>query len=350
MTSEEVVVARLSPTMSIHRLVRHLLRMPLEMKLLIPNLAVITIAIIAFAIGVSGNAVPTASLEYVIISLLVAGAAVNFILVRVALMPINDIRLVAERVANGDLGARVQPSVIADTGLAQLGATLNSTVEYLAESRERMRESGARIVYAQERERASVARELHESIGQTLAAASYQAAAAANSLEGAPQSLNALEVARLLRTAIDDLRSVSRELHPRVADDLGLPAALESLARATMDRSLIDVQLSVRSFNDPIPPAAGSTFYRIAQEVLRNIEANATYGTVRLSVSAANNVFQLEIEDDCTFNGKDGQTVQASLAPMAERLALLGGELVVESNFVGGTRVIARLNRQLEAA
>ncbi len=350
MTSDDIAVARLSPTAGIHRVVRHLLRLSLEMKLLVPNLAVIAVAILAFAAGMSGNRVVSRPLEYIIVSLLVAGAAINFMLVRLALRPVNAIRLVAEQVANGDLGARVQPSVIADTGLAQLAATFNSTLEYLAESRERMRERGARIVYAQERERASVARELHESIGQTLAAASYQAAAGANELNGGPGASNALEVVRLLRTAVDDLRVVSRDLHPRVADDLGLPAALESLARNTMDRSLVDVHLSVNSFNEPISSAAASTLYRIAQAVLRNIECNAGAGTVRLAVSSQTDTIQLEIDDDCTFNGENGKRVQASLGPLAERLALLGGELLVESNLVGGTRVIARLKRQMEAA
>jgi signal transduction histidine kinase len=327
-------------------LVRRLLRLSLEMKLLIPNAAVIAIAIIAFVSGM-GEGAAAPEIQYLVTSVLVAGAALNFVLVRLALRPVNEMRLVAEQVANGNLRARVQPSLIADPGLAQLGATFNSTIEYLSESRERMRESGARIVYAQERERSNVARELHDSIGQTLAAASYQAAAAAKSTEGTQNSDNALEVARLLRLAIDDLRSMSRELHPRVADDLGLPAALESLARATMDRSLLDVQVSVKAFREEISSAASSTFYRIAQQALRSIEATASCGNVQVSLSSPNNVLQLEISDDCSY-GVNASS--AGLGAMAERIAILGGELVVESNFVGGTRVIARLRRQQEAA
>ncbi len=350
MTNEEIAVARLAPTVGMHRFLRQLLRMPLEMKLLIPNLAVIVIAFVSLAVGMAGTTETRPAIEYAIISLLIVGAAINFILVRLALRPVNEIRLIAERVALGDLDARVQPSVIADSGLAQLAETFNATLEYLSKSRELMRESGARIVYAQERERASVARELHESIGQTLAAASYRAAAAARLLEGVPASEDIAEVVRLLRTAMEDLRSVSRELHPRVADDLGLPAALEALARATMSRSLIDIQLSVKSFNDPITSPASSTLYRVAQEVLRNIEGNAAGGTVRVAVSSDNDIVQLEIDDNCSFNGKQGWAVQESLVPMAERLALLGGELSIESNFEGGTRVIARLKRQMEAA
>ena len=347
MNRAETSVAQFSPTVGVYRLLRRLLRLSLEMKLLIPNLVVIAIAIIVFGIGMSDN-YKGPTLEYVVVFVLGAGAAINFSLVRIALRPVHDMRLVAEQVANGNFDARVQPSVIADPGLAQLATTFNDTLDYLSLSREQMRERGARIVYAQESERAHVAKELHESIGQTLAAASYQAAAAANM--DAAGSSNALEVARLLRTAIDDLRSMSRELHPRIADDLGLPAALESLARATMERSLLDVHLSVKGFNEPISSAASSTLYRVAQQVLRNIEAHASSGTVHLSLSSRQSELQLQIDDNCTFEDQTAIVIKASLIPLAERLALLGGKLTIESNFRGGTRVTANLTRQLEAA
>lgn len=317
-----------------------MLGLSLEMKLLGPNLLVIGVASVLFIGGNPGD----------VFMVLVGGAIVNFVLVRLALRPVKAIQLVAEQVANGNLEARVQPSIIADAGLARLAVTFNETLEYLGAARERVRKRGGRIVYAQEQERARVARELHDSIGQTLAAASYQAAAAASAASGHASEEHSLEVSRLLRTAMDEIRNVSRELHPRVADDLGLPAALESLTRSTMDRSLIEVQLSVKGFNEPVSSPVASTLYRIAQEALHNIERSAAAGTVAISVSSEDGLIQLEINDDCLFDGVNGKTVQASLSGAAERLSLLGGELLIESNFLGGTRVIARLKRQLEAA
>lgn len=321
------------------RTVRRLLQLPLETKLLVPNVIVIGIALAGFAGGMPGA------------MLLTVAAALNFALVRLALKPVNQMQHIAEQVAKGDLSARVLPSPIADAGLTHLAVTFNEALDYLAEARESVRESGARIVYAQERERASVARELHDSIGQTLAAASYHAAAAANAAAGLPtEEKNALEVARLLRWAMDDLRTVSRELHPRVADDLGLPAALDALTRSTMERSLIDVQLSVKGFNQTVSPAASSMFYRIAQEVLRNIEGSASRGTVVVAITSDNGEILMEIDEACVFDGTDGHAVQSSLAVAAERLSLLGGELLIESTFLGGTKVIARLKGQQEAA
>jgi signal transduction histidine kinase len=320
------------------------------MKLLIPNTAIILISLLAFTGGIAGTRDVNTGLEYLVISLLIVGTSINFMFVRLALRPVKDIQEVAEQIASGNMEARVQPSIIADVGLSQLATTLNETLEYLAEARERIRERGAKVIYAQERERVLVARELHESIGQTLAAASYQAAAAARLLEGQAAEEYAIEINRLLRLAMEDLRNVSRDLHPRVADDLGLPAALEALARATMNRSSVDVRLSVKGFNEPVSSSTGSTIYRIAEQALRNIESNASGGNVRISVSSDRDDVMLEINDDCSPPlGRTG-IMDAALAAQAEKVALLGGELVISSNFLGGTRVSVRLRRQQEAA
>jgi signal transduction histidine kinase len=329
------------------RLFRRLLQLPLEMKLLIPNVVVIAIAATAFATAHGSDSLP---LEYLAISVLVTGAIVNFMVVRIALRPVKAIQFVAEEVARGNLAARVAPSAIADPNLAHLAVTFNETLEYLGEAREEIRERGARIVYAQERERAGVARELHESIGQTLAAASFQAAAAVKAAVGHPPEAHCLEVAELLRVAMEDLRNVSRDLHPRVADDLGLPAALDALAHSTMDRSLIDVRLTVKGSNELITSPVSSTLYRIAMETLKSIEANSTHGTVDISLVSDSGAFDLEINYDCTFDSIANQRTRESLGALSERLSLLGGNLTIDTNLDGGMRVRAHLQRQQEAA
>lgn len=346
MIESEALPAKRSGAWWIHRGIRHLLRLSLEMKLLIPNVAVILISLIAFKGSVSNE---TKGLEYLVLSLLIMGSAANFIAVRVALRPVKDMQRVAEDVANGNMNARVKPSIIADVGLSQLGTTLNETLEYMSKARETMRERGAKIISAQDRELVVVARELHESIGQTLAAASYQASAAAHAARGEPAEAYSLEITRLLRIAMEDLRNVSRELHPRVADDLGLPAALEALTQATMNRSPLDIELSVKPLDHPISSATGGTIYRIVDQALRSIEANASEGNVRLVVSSDADNLLLEIDDDCS-SASTRQTMHSSLATQAEKVSLLGGELVIGSSFLGGTRVTVRLRRQQEAA
>src|ERR1700674_3179404 len=142
-------------------------------------------------------------------------------------------------------------------------------LDNLAVGRERMRKLGAEVVYAEERERAEVARELHDSVGQTLAAASFQVAAAAHEIGAHAASARLVEVRELLRTALEEIRNVSRSLHPRVATDLGLPTALEALGDATQQRSLVDVRVNVDIAGVVIPPAVSTTLHRVAQEPLR---------------------------------------------------------------------------------
>src|SRR6202007_1617289 len=112
------------------------------------------------------------------------------------------------RVAEGRLSERVPASVVADRDLAQLSTTINDMLDKLAAGRERMRKLGAEGVYAEERERARVARELHDSVAQLLAAASFQAAAIAYEIGDHEASPRVAEVRQLLRSAIEEIRNV----------------------------------------------------------------------------------------------------------------------------------------------
>lgn len=148
---------------------------------------------------------------------------------------------VAKRVSEGRLSGRVPTSMVADHELTRLSRIINEMLDSFAAEHERMGNLGAEVVYAEERERSQVARELHASVSQKLADASFQIAAAANEM-GSHAGLSRLAQAReLLRTAIEEIRNISRSGHPRVATDLGLPSTLEAVREATRRRSLVDV-------------------------------------------------------------------------------------------------------------
>jgi len=339
----------------IHRrlgsLPRWFLTVPLQLKLLGANLVILGVAVAAL-FGVTWSTSTAITDVYILVGALVVAGVVNFFLVRLALSPIDELERVARRVAEGRLRERVAPSMVADPALAQLADTMNDMLEKLDAGRERMRRLAAEVVYAEERERARVAKELHETVGQTLAAASFQIAAVANQLELGPAASRLGDVRQLLRTSLEEIRNVSRSLHPRVADDLGLPAALEALADATHRRSLVDVDVRVDTAGVPIPSALGSTLYRIAQEALRNVERHADAGRVTVLLTARPGLVQLEVSDDGW--GSDGpleaKRRETGLATMRERLSLAGGELHVDSNGEHGTRVVARIGLDTEAA
>jgi signal transduction histidine kinase len=346
-------LGRVSPNgdSRISRWLRPILGIPLELKLLGANLIILGVAVLVLfgPIHLSPGRLTDVA---VVVSALLLGALANVALVRLALRPITILQHVVRRVSEGRLSDRVPPSIVADSDLAQLSATINDMLDKLAAGRERMRKLGAEVVYAEEKERSRVARDLHESVGQMLAAASFQAAAAAYEIGDHEAAPRVSEVRQLLRTAIEEIRNVSRSLHPRVTADLGLPSALEALADATRQRSLVDVSTRIDISGVTIPSALSATMYRIAEEALRNVETHADAGSATLNLIAVPGYIELEVTDD--GRGIDGPLEQkranARFAKMRERLSLAGGDLHIDSTEASGTRVRAWVAIETEAA
>jgi signal transduction histidine kinase len=330
---------------------RAVLGIPLQAKLLGANLIILAVVVLALFGPIHLQPGHLTEVIVVVVALMI-GATVNFALVRLALRPIDALQHVARLVSEGRLSERVPASIVADRELTQLSTTINEMLDSLSAGRDRMRKLGAEVVYAEERERAQVARELHDSVGQTLAAASFQIAAAAHEIGSHPASPRLATVRELLRTSLEEIRNVSRSLHPRVASDLGLPAALEALGDATRHRSLVDVQVNVDISGVAIPAAVSATLYRVAQEALRNVERHADAGHATVSLRARPGYVELEIKDDGRgFEGPlEKKRGESGLAAIRERLSLAGGELHIDTAQDRGTTVIAWVGMDTEAA
>lgn len=328
---------------------RAILGIPLEFKVLGANLVILMMALIALLTPLNGGQIHWPDLVIVLATLGI-GACVSYLLVRLALKPVQTVERVAWNVSQGRLSERVPGSLLADRDLAHLTATLNQMLDNLAAGRDRMRKLGAEVVYAQERERAQVARDLHDSIAQTLAAATFQLAATGNKVESPEVRSELATVRELLRTCLEEIRSLSRSLHPRVADDLGLPAALEALADVTRQRSLIDVKVKSNLNGTRLPAALSTTLYRVAQEALRNVEMHADAGNALVSLTVHPGLIELEVTDDgCGLDDSLEKVRNSSvLARMRQRLSLAGGELHIHSTRGCGTRVVARARLETE--
>lgn len=331
--------------------VRRALGVSLRHKLIGANLVVLAIAV-ASLFGVLFEIAPgNQTYAGVVIAALMSGAVLNHFLVALALRPVENLQRVAQRVADGLTHERVPVSLLADPSLAQLGGTMNEMLDNLAAGREKMRKLAAEVVYAQEQERAQVARDLHDSVGQTLAASTFQITAALNDLRENRSAVERLSMVReLLRSAQEEVRSVSRSLHPRVADDLGLPAALESLARATRDRSLLDVTVTIDTAGVTLPSPLAGTLYRVAQESLLNVEAHADGGRVSVVLYSRPGIVELVVTHEGAEFRDASDTSFSALDSVRERLSLAGGELRIDSNLSGGTTVLARIKTDAEAA
>ncbi|HJQ12852.1 MAG TPA: histidine kinase [Gemmatimonadaceae bacterium] len=327
---------------------RAILGVPLEQKVLGANLTVL-IASLAVCLPINGGDVRWADMTVVFVAVTLA-TSVSYALIKVALRPVKSLERIARKVSQGRVGERIPSSLVADPDLALLTATMNDMLDSLAANRKRMATLAADVVYAQEKERARVARDLHDSVAQTLAAANFQIAAAANqeTMEDVRPQLAA--VRELLRGSLEELRSVSRSLHPRVADDLGLPTALQGLADLTRQRSLIDVKVKSNLNGQTITSPLSSTLYRIAQEALRNIELHADAGHALISLSAHPGLIELEVCDDGRGldDALEKMIESPVLANMRQRLSLAGGDLHIHSTPDCGTRVVARVRLDTE--
>ena len=148
----------------------------------------------------------------------------------------------------------------------------------------------------------------------------------------------------LASEALEEVRSLSHTMHPRVLDDLGLPAALEWLVRQTGEQSAIDVHVATVELDPPLSPYRAAALYRIAQEAIRNVlrHSQARHLDVRLRKDGESAV--LEIIDD--GHGFDVARAEArrpgmGLFSMRERVGLVGGSLSVRSAHGDGTVILA---------
>lgn len=220
----------------IPRWVRLVLEVPLEMKLLGANLIIVAVAGLLLFGPVQLQPARLTD-AYVVVVALILGATVNLLLVRLALGPIESLERVAKWVSEGRLAERVPASIVADHELARLSRTINQMLDSLAAGRERVERLDAELIYAEERERSQVAQELHNSVGQKLADASFEIAAAANETDSYARSARLAQAKDQLRQAIEEIRIIAGSSHLHAAD-LGLPRMLEQLGDVTWQRSL----------------------------------------------------------------------------------------------------------------
>ena len=314
-----------------------LLRVPLLPKLIVADLVVNLLTFVAL------RDVPARLTEEVFIVALLLTMLVNGALVWWALRPLRLLELTATRVSEGDLGARVPESRYADRNIARIGRTLNVVLNHLMADRERARQLASQVISAGDQERAHIGRELHDSTAQSLSA--LEMLVTASLRESAPGALHErLDVMRgLVVETLSEVRTLSHNVHPRVLDDLGLPSALESLARRTRDGTGIMVRVS-SDVRAQVPAPVASVLYRVAQEAIRNAVRHADAREISLSLGADTRQARLETRDD--GKGFDVPTAESAahgmgLFLMRERLALVDGRLDIDGHANPGARLTA---------
>ncbi len=207
----------------------------------------------------------------------------------------------------------------------------------------RLQAQAEQLAVLEERQR--LARELHDSVTQSLYSTTLYANAAALALAGGKSEVAADYLAELQETAREgmrDMRLLIFQLHPPVLEAEGLVAALQARLAAVEDRAGLQTQFRVED-ERRLPIAIEEELYWIAQEALNNVRKHAAAQHVTVHLHFTATTVRLDVVDDGV--GFDLQAVRAEgrgsggLRSIAERTARLGGQRTYESGPGMGTRL-----------
>jgi signal transduction histidine kinase len=269
-----------------------------------------------------------------------------------ALRPTLAIRAGLQRLAAGDLSARLPPFDLAE--LSAVGHVFNHLAGSLETTLAERSALTRRLIVVQDEERQHLARELHDEFGQCLAAISALAASAGHTAREQCPSLTA-ECESIARTAahmMDALRSALLRLRPPDVDELGLAASLQGLISGWNTRGGGRTRFSIELSGEfgALPRDFAASLYRIAQEAITNAAKHAQASHVALSLrmqEPASADPRAHIEMTVDDDGRAGADLTGGsgmgLLGMRERIVSLGGQLSMDTSRPSGLVVRARI-------
>jgi signal transduction histidine kinase len=279
-------------------------------------------AIVAAAAGLAGS---------ILLIVVFAGY-----LTGVIVQPVRRAAAMAGRLAGGDLGARMPEQGVGEIGV--LERSFNTMAGALEQSREELAASRARIVTAADQARRRIERDLHDGTQQRLVSLVLDLRAAEAALPPEQLELRAqlARVADGLAGALDDLRELSRGIHPAILSEGGLGPALKSLAR----RSVVPVELDVH-VQTRLPEQVEVAAYYVVSEALANAAKHAHASVAHVGVQADDGMLHLSIRDDGVGGASPGRG--SGLVGLSDRVEALGGTITVHSPRRQGTTLLVDL-------
>jgi signal transduction histidine kinase len=210
-----------------------------------------------------------------------------------------------------------------------------------AESSAELAASRRRIVTAADDARRRIERDLHDGIQQQLVALTLRARALSRKPPDELPGMTA-ELADGLGAVADELREVSRGIHPTVLTEAGLGPALRALGRRSGIPTEVDVTIDERL---PVPVEVAA--YYVASEALTNAAKHSRATVVELTAACDDCVLTLEVRDDGVGGAETGRG--SGIVGLVDRVEALGGRITVTSPTGGGTTVSMRLPTTPEA-
>jgi signal transduction histidine kinase len=210
-----------------------------------------------------------------------------------------------------------------------------------------LQEASAKLIAAQEDERRTIARELHDEVGQVLSALKVELDVAQRSIAAGGSSAALSEAQTIADGALKTVRNLSQLLHPAALDDLGLVAAIDSSLRGLARRQEIRTELHQHDLPDRLPREVELAAYRIVQEALTNVGKHASATRCGVHLTQLGDRLLIEVEDDGVGFVEDiDRPIIArglGLISVRERASRLGGTFNILSEPGHGTRLIVSL-------
>ena len=230
-------------------------------------------------------------------------------------------------------------------------AERKQTERQLRESRQKLRELSGYLEDIREQERARIARELHDELGQALTVLRIDLVRLANRLahqrDMTPQQIHErlATLIGILDQIADSTRSISENLRPGMLDVLGLGAAIEHHVGKFAQSTGVQCQLAMNQSDFPLDDRSATTVFRLLQEALTNVARHAQAQRVEIQLVGLEKEVLLVEHDDGRGIQSQGSSKRSSygMLGMRERVGLLGGNLLVESEPGKGTRIEASI-------
>jgi PAS domain S-box-containing protein len=229
-------------------------------------------------------------------------------------------------------------------------ARLRGTVQDITERRraeEALSSVNGRLIEAQESERARIARDLHDDIGQRLALLGVVLADLKGLLPDSPdgevaRSLDALQ--KQTAEISTDVQALSHELHPPRLLYLGVVAAMRGFCGELSGQRGVEIDFRAEDVPGGVPPDVSLCLFRVLQEALHNAVRHSQVRHFDVHLRGTGNTVDLTIRDEGVGFDVDAANrgFGLGLTSMRERLKLVGGELFIESHLTRGTTVVAR--------
>ena len=206
---------------------------------------------------------------------------------------------------------------------------------------------GLRIVQAQEAERQRMAEDIHDGPAQVLTNGIFQVEYLARILEPTEREAHA-EIAFLrdmLRTGLDEVRSLIADLRPPIVD-VSLASAIAERVEALEERHGIAVEVSVEGIDERLDRASRASVLRILQEALQNVRKHAAASRITIGLEGETLVIADNGRGFDLMRLASGASRNFGLQFMRERAELMGAQLNIESRQGEGTRILLRLPEQ----